>query len=707
MNYKKISAAFLIALVFADLSAQTTAHKKSAFAIIDPVYSVNEKMPLSNIKNDGKTWIYGPGELECWRLRLLQDRKDSARLRVGYPGTFHKAYANGSFRLTPDNQESPQSVYFRTTGDGQVFINDKPVSRFKPSDSELFFVLPPKEKIGEIRFDISSSANPPALLIRKGAFSTSAKEWQWKSGFEEWQPAYHHPLTVSGVPPHLNENPEIILHPVRKEINLYDFGREMLGYIVIKSSIRPEITVGESTFEALDTLNKVLEQSPEMLKTGDGLWKSKSLLAFRYLYTDVNAEDIQCHAIFYPVSYKGAFACSDSTLTRIWMNSAYTLRLCMYDFLIDGIKRDRLPWTGDLAMSMMANAYTFGDAEIVRRSLTTLGRAGIKKTDINGIIDYSLWWIISQDQYQLYFSDSSHLKREWPRIRETLDLLSVRCDKSGFLMPGNKWLFIDWVDQEKWTALQVLWWWAQQCGVKLAHRMGDTQTEHRWQKISQSLKIELEKIAWNAEKGIWLGNPKFPGKMSRHANFMAVISGLATKNQRAGINKMLTDDKISPVGTPYMSGFENIAISQNGDIQSMLKRVKEYWGGMLIQGATTFWEAYDPSQRGKDNYSFYKRPYGKSLCHAWSAGPAAILSSEIFGLRPLDDGWKKFSVNPNPGYLEWASTVVPTSFGDIVVDIDGKNMVVSVPKGTIAEVYGKSFTGPKTIKMEIKSESGN
>ena len=31
---------------------------------------------------------------------------------------------------------------------------------------------------------------------------------------------------------------------------------------------------------------------------------------------------------------------------------------------------------------------------------------------------------------------------------------------------------------------------------------------------------------------------------------------------------------------------------------------------------------------------------------------------------------------------------------DIVVD-----MVVSIPKGTIAEVYGKSFTGPGKIKI--------
>ena len=306
----------------------------------------------------------------------------------------------------------------------------------------------------------------------------------------------------------------------------------MFGYVVITISQKPIISVGESKEEALDTANRDLEQSTEMIQTGEGLWRSKSLLAFRYVYSDVNGiADILCDAIFYPVCYKGAFACSDSLLTRIWMTSAYTLRLCMYDFLIDGIKRDRLPWTGDMAMSMMADAYTFGDPQIVRRSIAVLGRAGIGKTDINGIIDYSLWWIIAQDNYQLYFADKEHLEREWPRIKETLDLLSRRCDASGFLNPEKTWLFIDWVDQEKWTALQILWWWALQCGIKLANRVGDQQTGMYWDEKSKALKDNLLKAAWSKEKGVWLGNPEFSDRMSRHANLLAVISGLATKDQ--------------------------------------------------------------------------------------------------------------------------------------------------------------------------------
>lgn len=697
MKYKEVVIGFLLVVSICNLTAQTPAHEKSRFAIVDPMYNAIKQMPASNLKNSGPTWIYGPSELECWRLQVLQERKDSARLLVDYPGTFHKAYTKGSFRMKLNNSKISNAIHFRAFGRGQVFVNDKLRSKFNDNDSIKSIPLLQNESINEVRFDLSTLAGPPALLIQNGPFSTANPLWEWNVGTENWQAAFHHLQTMSGIPPHVLEDPEVVLKPVKKTGNLYDFGKELFGYVSIQNRTRPKVSVGESTYEALDTLNKVMEQSPEMVQTGYGLWKSKSLLAFRYLVTDVKMENIQCNAIFYPVSYKGAFACSDSMLTRIWMNSAYTLRLCMHDFLIDGIKRDRLPWTGDLAMSMMANAFTFDDPEIVRRSLTVLGRAGIKETDINGIIDYSLWWIIAQDHYQLYFGDKAHLQQAWPRIKETLDLLSARCDKSGFLVPGDKWLFIDWVKQEKWTALQVLWWWAQQCGSKLADRVGDTKTAIHMQNVSHSLKSELTKVAWNADKGIWLGNPEFPEKLSRHANLLAVISGLTIKNQFDGIHKLLENNAINPVGTPYMAGFENMAISQTGDIQTMMNRVKEYWGGMLNKGATTFWEAYDTTQKGKEQYSFYDRPYAKSLCHAWAAGPAAFLPAEIFGLHPTKDGWKQFTVNPDLGSLKWAKATIPTPFGNILIDAKQREMTVTIPSGTIADWKGEKITGPKVI----------
>ncbi len=692
----------LIMLEVVNLSAQSRAHEKSVFAIIDPVYSSVTQLPESNLKPGCASWLYGPTELECWRLQSLKEKTESAELLVEYPGTYHQPYSDASFRLKLNGQKDTNKMIFRAVGKGQVYIDNKMIFQFNANDSLKSISIPQNNLLNELRFDISTSAEPPAILIQDGIFSTENAAWEWKSECENWQPAFHFAQTFTNVPPHQQEYPRVNLIPEKKVGELYDFGRELFGYISIRSPEKPKISVGESKYEALDTLNNVLEQSLEMIRAENGFWISKSPLALRYLHVDIkNSADVHCKAIFYPVCYKGAFACSDSILTRIWMNSAYTLRLCMHDFLIDGIKRDRLPWTGDMAMSMMANAYSFGDPEIVRRSLAVLGRAGIKETDINGIIDYSLWWIIAQDQYQLYFGDTTHLKREWPRIKEALDQLLTRCNTSGFLSPDHTWLFIDWVNQEKWTALQILWWWAQQSGTKLAYRIGDTQTAIRWQTISKSLKSNLFKTCWSENKDMWLGNPESPDKMSRHANFLAIISGLATKNQYKGINNMLTTDKINSVGTPYMAGFENIALARIGSVQFMLNRVKDYWGGMLSQEATTFWEAFDPTQEGKEHYSFYDRPYGKSLCHAWSAGPTAFLPSEILGLQPIEDGWRRFSVNPNLGSLEWISATVPTTFGNIIVNITGNKMTLNVPDGTIGEWNGESIVGPKKVSINL------
>lgn len=683
--------------------AQSKAHDSSKFAIIDPAYSSNAIFPKSNLNRALTPWIYGASELECERLQILQQRKNSAKLLVRYPGAFHKSYTDGSFRLKLKTPQKLNSIRFRVVGQGNVYVNDLFVGSFSESDSIHIINLKKDRFVSQIQFDINTVNEPIALLIESKKLSTQLVNWEWKSKDIEWEPAFQHPQNFQNLPPHKLEDPTIILKSESVKNNLYDFGKELFGDITIRSESKPIINVGESEKEALDVNCKVKEQSLELVNISGDIWKTKNLVAFRYVYVEnIQIEDISCDAIFHPSTYKGAFACSDSSLTQIWMNSAYTLRLCMHDFLVDGIKRDRLPWAGDLAMSLLVNAYSFSDPELVRRSLVALGRAGIKEKDINGIIDYSLWWIISQDHYQLYFDDSLHLTREWSRIKEALNDLNNRCDSNGFLLADkNTWLFIDWVNQEKWTTLQILWWWAQNSGVKLAQRIGDNETANYWINSSNRLKNNLSKIAWSEKEQIWLSTHDSIREYTRHPNFMAVVSGLSTSNQNAGIKALLENDSIKLVGTPYMENFEVMAMARLGSTDYMLKRMNDYWGGMLNKGATTFWEAYNPNETFENQYSFYKRPYGKSLCHAWSAGPAAFLPSELFGLKPIEDGWKRFSIDPNIGNLEWASVCLPTKYGNIIINIENNNIQIVIPKGTTLEWKGNLIVGPKILKDKL------
>lgn len=683
----------------------SAAHEKSRFAIIDPAYDPLHDRPAPDIKTDSAPWLYGEAELECWRLQVLREQSRMAGLKIGYPGTYHTPSPQCTFRLELDaGQALPEALVFRAVGDVVVSLGNRDIYRAAASEKTHHVVFPKDRPPGAqtLRIGLSTRGEPPALLVEKGPLSTDLAPWRWSADGTNFEKPKPFAQTLSGVPPHQVEPGEITLKPRAREGDLFDMGCELFGRITFACAGRPALFVGESPAEAKNSNPSYFEQSPALKSNGDGTWTSEHPLAFRYFrITGGEPSGVRCLALFSPAQYRGAFACSDETLTRVWMSSAYTLRLCRHDFLIDGVKRDRLPWVGDLAMSLMANAYAFGDGEIVRRSLVALGRAGIGKTHLNGIVDYSMWWIIAQDCYQLYYSDPDHLHREWPRIKDTLDRLESRSGPDGLYLTAPKdWVFIDWGSEDKQTALQIIWWWAQTSGAKLAERMGDGVTAAHLRSRADLLRKTLYSHAWDASAGSWRAKPDDHSGPSRHADIFAVVSGLAEPAQGDVIRAALSGDKLKPVGTPYVAGFENIALARLGAMDPFISRVNACWGGMLGRGATTFWEAYDPGQTGDNAYGFYRRPYAKSLCHAWSAGPAAFLPAEICGIRPLADGWTRFAVDPQLGSLQWACATVPTPHGDIQISADSRRVLLRVPPGTTAVMRGQTFAGPGCYTLQ-------
>lgn len=698
--YKAFFLVFWLCVCFT--RAQSEAHSKSAPFIIDPAYNAERVFPESPVESNAPMWVYGRGELESWRLNLLIARKDTAGLNVGYPGVNYKPANQIEFRFPAKDSVSFSSLIIAHTGQGRVYLDDAIIGRLSPR-KRVDTVDTGLRRGKEIRIALAAEIDPPAFKIEEGPFASNVSGWESKVGSGVWEAAMAFHEGKSETLPHRIEDPLLSIKPRIFKDHLYDFGREMYGYIRVQSDRLPELYFGESETEALDVLNAGLEQSRDFVPDGPGNWRSKVPLAFRYVHVPGRNEvEVLCEALVYPVQYKGAFACSDPKLNQIWMNSAYTLRLCMHDFLLDGMKRDRLPWSGDLAMSMLVNSYTFADAEMVRRSLVALGNAGIAQADINGIIDYSLWWVISQHQYQVYFGDTNHLTREWQKIKDAISVLSARTDDAGFLqIEDGDWLFIDWVEQPKWTALQVLWWWSLKSAAALAGRMDDTIQGAAWEVRAAKLQKALQEKVWDPIREVWLAAPGAVSQYTRHPNVLAIVSGLTSIENSNGILNLLEEDAVPIVGTPYMAGYEMMARAALRSVDFTLEKINSYWGGMLDLGATSFWEAYNPFQQGKEHYSFYGRPYAKSLSHAWSSGPAAILPMTIFGIKPIGDGMKEIEINPDPGNLKWVYSAIPTPSGSINMVLNGNALQIEIPKNTAVHLKGERIVGPISIKRKI------
>lgn len=145
-------------------------------------------------------------------------------------------------------------------------------------------------------------------------------------------------------------------------------------------------------------------------------------------------------------------------------------------------------------------------------------------------------------------------------------------------------------------------------------------------------------------------------------------------------NVMLNEDVLK-ITTPYMRFYELEAMCAMGYQTQVMQEMKAYWGGMLNEGATSFWEKYNPEESGTQHLAMYGRPYGKSLCHAWGASPIYLLGKYYLGVKPVKEGYKEFSVTPVLGGLEWMEGSVPTPAGAIQVYMDKEVIKVKATEG--------------------------
>ncbi len=490
-----------------------------------------------------------------------------------------------------------------------------------------------------------------------GAIRSDETGWEAKVFDGSWHPVADYP--DSEVPPHRERLPEDRRFAGLVATNgFFDAGEEVLAFVECEAECEPKLFVGESVPEMMCSDRSQMEYDPTMTGVADGRWRTRFPLAFRYLRFADPVRNVKVVPVGRNRPVAGALETSNARWARMFDAGVRTLKLCSDDFLIDGIKRDRLPWGGDLTVSLLADAYVYGDAEVARRSLSVLDAY---EGDVNGIVTYSMWTIVSHDLYQLYFGDGRFLWGRWWRIRERVEDLLARTDETGFVVKGLDWVFVDWAKPESTTALQVIWYGALQAAARLASRVGDARAD-AYRAAAEKVKDSLDRLAWDETRGLYRANPDDANTFGRQANVYAVVFGLAEGERAARMGAELAADRLPPVGTPYVYGWELVALARTGQHQAFFAGLEKVFGAMLDAGATTFWEGFDASEKGDARYAFYGRPWGKSLCHVWSAWPAFIFASEALGVRPTSDGWKTWERKPMPG-AEGLRVTVPTPGG--------------------------------------------
>jgi alpha-L-rhamnosidase len=482
-----------------------------------------------------------------------------------------------------------------------------------------------------------------------------------------------------------------------------DFGREVTGRIALDSdSDAPaEVTVQYGESEAETELQPYLGTNPVYLPAHQTAYGPKS--AFRYALIrftggrSTRFRGIHLDGIAYPVEYRGSFESSDPKLNRIWWVGAYTAHLCMEDGIWDAPKRDRNRWMGDLDVSGRTIGAVFGDDFLMQDTLERLLGPAPVAGHVNGIAGYSAFWVTGEKEYYLRTGSLTQLRGVHTRLVQLLLYMEKDLDQRDlFANRTAAWPFVDWAPDMNGDTPQARmgthfeYYAAFRDGAYLLRVLHDEKNAGAMQAEADALKNAAQKYLRDSR-----------GTFGDHwqTNAYAVLSGVADESQYAAIWR----DVLSQVGkrkyattiiTPYYGFYVASAMAELGHRQAALDWIRQYWGGMVDEGATSFWEGYNTTwfkdsmfhaSLQADNISGFM----VSLAHGWSSGATPWLMTQVLGIRPTAGGFAKVDVRPDLVDLEWARGAEPTPHGLLQVAIrndKGYTTTIGLPQGVVARV---------------------
>lgn len=465
-----------------------------------------------------------------------------------------------------------------------------------------------------------------------------------------------------------------------------DFGKELCGgvnitvqwVVNVPDGTDPQLNIvfGESVMEALAELNEKNANNAHGVRNLTVPVSGMSSVnygrtGFRFVKIkaiggDVLFNGIKAYKEMREIEYKGSFECNDELLNKIWKTGAYTVELNMHDYLWDGVKRDRLTWIGDMHPEVSTIAAAFGNDSCVQKSLDFCTKYMPPEKWLNGIATYSMWWIMIQHKWYMNFGNLKYLKEQedylTALVKHILDWIenSVSDEDMGF--EG----FVDWSSEgdsfSRTEGRRSITCMSLDCAGELFDVLGDKDIAAQCREMVDILR-----------------NEDVTAPANKRMSALTILSGRDDKYAKDVLKGNSAEEM-----SCFMGYYVLLAKAKMGDYKDALDIIREYWGGMLKMGATTFWEDFDikwlenasPIDRitpdGKkdihgDFGRFCYKNFRHSLCHGWASGPTPFLSEKIGGIEILEPGCRKVRISPNLGDLEWIKVAYPTPFGNIKI----------------------------------------
>lgn len=393
--------------------------------------------------------------------------------------------------------------------------------------------------------------------------------------------------------------------------------------------------------------------------------------------------------------------------------------------IMDGAKRDRVVWSGDLGVEEPNVFYTTASDAYVKDSLKLLGsyqsangEAGAQvppdsplgtfpESGFTYSASYSMDEVANVATYYLYTGNLTFVRSAWPMITRELAYNRSMVDNRGLLATnsdnGMDWDYYDGPKSGEVTAYNDIYYQALTSAATMANHLGLHAQAASYEKEATSLRSAINHYLLNPQTKLYATSNLMPDTVAQDANALAVVDGVVDRGLGASIlNGLQLALPATPYGplpftattgymaavSPFVTNEEVRAEFAQGDTASALSLIQELWGYMDSPGPDftgADWELVGPT--GAPGFGSET-----SLAHGWASGATADLSQYVLGVQPSSPGYRTWQVQPHPGSLTWAEGNVPTPLGTIAVrwaqspSSGAFSLQVSAPNGTDGDI---------------------
>ena len=368
--------------------------------------------------------------------------------------------------------------------------------------------------------------------------------------------------------------------------------------------------------------------------------------------------------------------------------------------VMDGAKRDRVVWSGDLGVAGPTVFDTTGTDGYIRESLRLLGSYqsanGESGADVPPTVplgtfpesgypystSYSMDEVVNIATYYLYTGDLAFVRSEWPMITRELGYNRSLVNQRGLMATdstnGADWDYYDGDKTAEVTAYNDIYYQTLSDAATMAQALGLEAEAAQYLQEAASLRSAINRYLFDSSTDLYPVSDLQPGSVAQDGNALAVVAGVVPNGAGAKVLDALQHSLPStPYGplpfsadtgyraaiSPFVTNEELQALFAVGDTSSAMALLETVWGHMDTAGpdfTAADWEGVGAN--GRPDYAGFT-----SLAHGWSTGATADLTSDVLGVQPTSAGYRTWSLHPHPGVLAWVEGDVPTPRGPIAV----------------------------------------